>query len=232
MLASFLPPADADRLARAGFHRPAADCPRAGAQCRGQGTAGAGRRLAAREGRRGVRAIAIAGVPNSDDVTYEIANFVDGVADGQRDPRRGQRGVRAAASFRRSPSTSICWRGPAPSRSSDERARRSAGRCCCAPARGRAGSRRRAATCAPCSRRSSRFSSRRTGRPAPRRRSSSTVCRRARPERSRSPAPSASARRNQRSSRASATSRASRAVRACCRSAASAIRRCSTISPR
>ena len=39
--------------------------------------------------------IAITTVPNSDDVTYEIVNFIDGARTVARDPRRRQRRVRA-----------------------------------------------------------------------------------------------------------------------------------------
>ncbi len=79
MLASFLSPAEADRLARAGFHQPAADSrvPVRNASVKGPLAPG-GDWLREKAG-AGSAAIAIAGVPNSDDVTYEIANFVDGV---------------------------------------------------------------------------------------------------------------------------------------------------------
>jgi hypothetical protein len=79
MLASFLSPAEADRLARAGLHQPAADSrvPVRNASVKGPLAPG-GDWLREKAG-AGSAAIAIAGVPNSDDVTYEIANFVDGV---------------------------------------------------------------------------------------------------------------------------------------------------------
>jgi hypothetical protein len=79
MLASFLSPAEADRLARAGFHQPAADSrvPVRNASVKGPLAPG-GDWLREKAG-AGSAAIAIGGVPNSDDVTYEIANFVDGV---------------------------------------------------------------------------------------------------------------------------------------------------------
>jgi hypothetical protein len=79
MLASFFSPAEADRLARAGFHQPAADSrvPVRNASVKGPLAPG-GDWLREKAG-AGSAAIAIAGVPNSDDVTYEIANFVDGV---------------------------------------------------------------------------------------------------------------------------------------------------------
>ena len=79
MLASFLSPAEADRLARAGFHQAAADSrvPARNASVKGPLAPG-GDWLREKAG-AGSAAIAIAGVPNSDDVTYEIANFVDGV---------------------------------------------------------------------------------------------------------------------------------------------------------
>src|SRR5580765_5107568 len=75
MLASFLSPAEADRLARAGFHQPAADSrvPVRNASVKGPLAPG-GDWLREKAG-AGSAAIAIAGVPNSDDVTYEIANF-------------------------------------------------------------------------------------------------------------------------------------------------------------
>jgi len=76
ILTTFMPRADAERLARAGFHRPATDTrvPVRSAAVKGP--------LApngdwVRE-KAGAAAPAIAGVPNSDDVTYEIVNFVDG----------------------------------------------------------------------------------------------------------------------------------------------------------
>jgi len=79
MLASFLSPAEADRLARAGFHQPAADSrvPVRNASVKGPLAPG-GDWLREKAG-AGSAAIAIGGVPNSDDVPYEIANFVDGV---------------------------------------------------------------------------------------------------------------------------------------------------------
>jgi aminopeptidase YwaD len=79
MLASFLSPAEADQLARAGFHQPVADSrvPVRNASVKGPLAPG-GDWLREKAG-AGSAAIAIAGVPNSDDVTYEIANFVDGV---------------------------------------------------------------------------------------------------------------------------------------------------------
>ena len=79
MLASFLSPTDADRLARAGFHQAAADSrvPVRNASVKGPLAPG-GDWIREKAG-AGSAAIAIAAVPNSDDVTYEIANFVDGV---------------------------------------------------------------------------------------------------------------------------------------------------------
>jgi hypothetical protein len=79
MLASFLSPADAERLARAGFHQPATDTrvPIRNASVKGPLAPG-GDWLREKAG-AGSAAIAIAGAPDSDDVTYEIANFVDGV---------------------------------------------------------------------------------------------------------------------------------------------------------
>ena len=76
MLYSFLPSADADQFARAGFHRPAVDVrvPVRNAAVKGPLTPG-GDWL--RE-KAGAAAPAIARAPNADDVTYEIANFVDG----------------------------------------------------------------------------------------------------------------------------------------------------------
>ena len=79
LLAAFLSPTDADRLARAGFHQPAVDSrvPVRNASVKGP-LAPDGDWLREKAG-AGASAIAIAGVSNSDDVTYEIANFVDGV---------------------------------------------------------------------------------------------------------------------------------------------------------
>jgi aminopeptidase YwaD len=76
MLKSFLPSADADQLARAGFHRPPVDArvPARNAVVKGPLTPG-GDWL--RE-KAGSVPLSIALVPNADEVTYEIANFVDG----------------------------------------------------------------------------------------------------------------------------------------------------------
>ena len=78
MLLTFLPAADADRLARAGFHEPSSD-PRV--PVRNAGVKGplepAGDWLKEKGG-RGAASIAIMARPDSADVTYEIANFVDG----------------------------------------------------------------------------------------------------------------------------------------------------------
>jgi hypothetical protein len=78
MLLMFLPPEEADRLAQAGFHQPAADArvPVRNPAVKGPLAPG-GDWLRDKAGASSA-AIAIAGLENSDDVTYEIANFVDG----------------------------------------------------------------------------------------------------------------------------------------------------------
>lgn len=78
ILLTLLPRADAEQLARAGFHRPAVDTrvPVRNAAVKGPLAPG-GDWLREKAG-GGSGAIAIARLSNSDDVTYEIANFVDG----------------------------------------------------------------------------------------------------------------------------------------------------------
>jgi aminopeptidase YwaD len=78
LLTSLLPPAEADRLAQAGFHQPAVDAriPVRNMAVKGPLAPG-GDWLREKVGASA--SIAIARVPDSDDVTYEIANFVDGV---------------------------------------------------------------------------------------------------------------------------------------------------------
>jgi aminopeptidase YwaD len=78
LLTSLMPPADADRLAQAGFHQPPVDAriPVRNMAVKGPLAPG-GDWLREKVG--APASIAIASVPDSDDVTYEIANFVDGV---------------------------------------------------------------------------------------------------------------------------------------------------------
>ncbi len=79
MLTSFLPAAAADQLANAGFHQPPTDArvPLRNAAIKGPLAPG-GDWLRDKAG-PAAGAIAIAGLENSDDVTYEIVNFVDGI---------------------------------------------------------------------------------------------------------------------------------------------------------
>jgi aminopeptidase YwaD len=79
MLMAFLPPADAEQLARAGFHQPATDSrvPLRNADVKGPLAPG-GDWLREKAG-AGTLSIAVSALPNSDDVTYEIVNFIDGV---------------------------------------------------------------------------------------------------------------------------------------------------------
>jgi len=78
LLTSLVSPTEADRLARAGFHQPPADVrvPVRNPAVKGPLAPG-GDWL--REKAGASASIAIARLPDSDDVTYEIANFVDGV---------------------------------------------------------------------------------------------------------------------------------------------------------
>jgi aminopeptidase YwaD len=77
MLSSFLTPADAEQIAKAGFHQPTTDArvPVRNASVKGPLAPG-GDWL--QEKSAGAGSIAIAGLANSDDVTYEVVNFIDG----------------------------------------------------------------------------------------------------------------------------------------------------------
>jgi hypothetical protein len=79
MLKSFLPPADADQLAGAGFHQPPTDTRVPVRNAAVKGPLAPDGDWLREKGGTGATSIAVAGLPNSDDVTYEIANFVDGV---------------------------------------------------------------------------------------------------------------------------------------------------------
>jgi hypothetical protein len=76
MLRTFMLPADVDRLARAGFRVTTGDArvPVRNAAVKGPLAPG-GEWLTERAG---APRIAIARLPNADDLTYEIANFIDG----------------------------------------------------------------------------------------------------------------------------------------------------------
>jgi aminopeptidase YwaD len=78
ILMSFLPSAEAEQLAKAGFHQPVTDArvPVRNAAVKGPLAPG-GDWLREQIGAASA-SIAIGGVPNSDDVTYEIVNFIDG----------------------------------------------------------------------------------------------------------------------------------------------------------
>jgi hypothetical protein len=78
ILTTFMPRADVEQLARAGFRRPSADAhvPVRNALVKGP-LAPAGDWVREKGG-AAAASIAIASVPNSDDVTYEIVNFIDG----------------------------------------------------------------------------------------------------------------------------------------------------------
>ncbi len=78
ILMTFMPRAEAEQLARAGFHRPSADTriPVRNPAVKGP-LAPTGDWLREKAGAASV-SVAIARVPNSDDVTYEIVNFIDG----------------------------------------------------------------------------------------------------------------------------------------------------------
>jgi aminopeptidase YwaD len=79
MLFTLMPPGDADRLARAGFHQPSLD---ARVPVRNAGVKGPldpnGDWVIEKTG-VAAATIAITRLPNSADVTYEIANFIDGM---------------------------------------------------------------------------------------------------------------------------------------------------------
>jgi aminopeptidase YwaD len=78
MLLTFLPVGDAEQLARAGFHQPAVDT-RVPVRDRAvKGPLAPGGDWVREKAAGASVSMAIAGVPNSDDVTYEIVNFVDG----------------------------------------------------------------------------------------------------------------------------------------------------------
>ena len=79
LLMSFLPSAEADQLARAGFHQPATDTRVPVRNVEVKGPLAPGGDWLREKGGAGSASIAVAALPNSDDVTYEIANFVDGV---------------------------------------------------------------------------------------------------------------------------------------------------------
>ena len=78
ILMTFMPRADAEQLARAGFRRPSADTrvPVRNPAIKGP-LSPTGDWLREKTGPASV-SLAIARVPNSDDVTYEIVNFIDG----------------------------------------------------------------------------------------------------------------------------------------------------------
>jgi hypothetical protein len=79
LLRAYLSRADVDRLARGGFRRSASDArvPVRNPTVKGP-LAPTGEWLMEKAGRRAA-SIAITRVPRSDDVTYEIVNFIDGV---------------------------------------------------------------------------------------------------------------------------------------------------------
>jgi hypothetical protein len=74
-----MPRAGAEQLARAGFHRPSADprVPVRNASVKGP-LAPNGEWVLEKSGARGEAATAISRLPGSDDLTYEVANFIDG----------------------------------------------------------------------------------------------------------------------------------------------------------
>src|SRR4051812_333278 len=73
MLKSFLPPADADQLAKAGFHQPPTDTRVPVRNAAVKGPLAPDGDWLREKGGTGATSIAVAGLPNSDDVTYEIA---------------------------------------------------------------------------------------------------------------------------------------------------------------
>ena len=75
---TFMPRADAEQLARAGFRLPSADARVPVRNAAVKGPLAPNGDWVREKGGAGAASIAIARVPNSDDVTYEIANFIDG----------------------------------------------------------------------------------------------------------------------------------------------------------
>jgi hypothetical protein len=78
MLMTFMTRADAEQLARAGFRLPSADARVPVRNAAVKGPLAPNSDWVREKGGAGAASIAIARVPNSDDVTYEIANFIDG----------------------------------------------------------------------------------------------------------------------------------------------------------
>ncbi len=73
-----MPRADAERLARAGFRRPPADARVPVRNAGIKGPLAPGGDWLREKGGPASASLAIARVPHTDDVTYEIVNFVDG----------------------------------------------------------------------------------------------------------------------------------------------------------
>jgi aminopeptidase YwaD len=78
LLLTFLPRADAEQLVRAGFRRATSDARVPVRSAAVKGPLAPGGDYLTEKGGRGAASIAITRVPRSEDVTYEIANFIDG----------------------------------------------------------------------------------------------------------------------------------------------------------
>src|SRR4051812_20869904 len=79
MLMSFLTVTEADQLAKAGFHQPPVDVRVPVRDAAVKGPLAPGGDWLREKGGAGTSSMAISGLANSDDVTYEIVNFIDGV---------------------------------------------------------------------------------------------------------------------------------------------------------
>jgi hypothetical protein len=78
ILMTFMPRADAEQLARAGFRLPSADARVPVRNAAVKGPLAPNGDWVREKGGASAASIAVARVPNSDDVTYEIVNFIDG----------------------------------------------------------------------------------------------------------------------------------------------------------
>ena len=120
-----------------GFHRTAADSRVPVRECLGQRAAGSGRRLASREGRRGIRRDRDRRRAEQRRRDLRDRELRRRRPDGERDTRRRQRGIRTAAAAGGGRVPRPAGTGRRRLVQADERARRSDGLAGCAPRRPR-----------------------------------------------------------------------------------------------